>query len=376
MNGSLPGRMVITMAEESAWNRTLLSLPQPHLLQTSEWADLKAGVGWTNLQRTWNVDDRVAAAASILKRTFRLGGVGPQISILYIPRGPLLDWANGELTEYVISDLEKLCVKEKAIFIKLDAEIPLGTGVPGTGLYIEDPIGRQVSDLLSRRGWRISSEQIQFKNTMLLDLSGSEEEWLARMKQKTRYNLRLAQKNGVTVRPAGLDELETLYQMYAETSVRDGFVIRGRDYYLDIWRRFITAGKAHPLVAMVEGHIIAGLVLFNFGKRAWYLHGMSTQHHREKMPNYLLQWEAMRLAKALGCESYDLWGAPDEFDTGDRMFGVYRFKEGLGAKVSLTPGAWDYVCNQSLYYAYMKVLPRVLGWMRQKRTSETQQEVS
>lgn len=363
------------MPEESAWNRTILRLPNPHLLQTSEWAALKSEVGWKNIQQSWEEDSRAAAAASILKRTFRLGGVGPEISILYVPRGPLLDWSREDLVEKVMASLEQLCSKEKAIFIKLDAEIPLGTGVPGEKSFSECPTGRRVSDLLIRRGWRISPEQIQFRNTMMLDLDGDEDAWLARMKQKTRYNVRLAAKNGVSVRRATADELALLYQMYAETSVRDGFVIRGQEYYLDVWTRFMDAGKAHPLVAEVDGQIVAGLVLFTFGSRAWYLHGMSTQHHREKMPNYLLQWEAMRLSKSLGCETYDLWGAPDEFAPEDRMFGVFRFKEGLGAQVVRTPGAWDYVCNKPLYFAYMKVLPRVLGWMRRKRVSQIRQEV-
>lgn len=363
------------MTEESAWNRMLLRLPNPHLLQTSEWAELKAEVGWKSIQRTWEEDSHVVAAASILKRTFRLGSVGPQAGVLYVPRGPLLDWSNQSLVEKVITDLEKFCTQERAIFIKLDAEIPLGTGIPETDSFTEDPTGTNICQLLSRRGWSISPEQIQFKNTMLIDLSAGEDELLGNMKQKTRYNVRLAQKNGVNVRQAGTDELEVLYQMYAETSVRDGFVIRGRDYYLDVWTRFMAAKKAYPLVAEVEGQIIAGLVLFTFGSRAWYLHGMSTQNHREKMPNYLLQWEAMRLAKSLGCSSYDLWGAPDEFNEQDRMFGVFRFKEGLGARVARTPGAWDYVSNKPLYFAYMRVLPRVLGWMRRKRTAQTRQEV-
>jgi lipid II:glycine glycyltransferase (peptidoglycan interpeptide bridge formation enzyme) len=368
--------MAEAMIEESDWNRTLLQLPQAHLLQTSEWAALKARVGWENIQRTWKSENKVVAAASVLKRTLRLGGIGPEIAILYVPRGPLVDWNDQPLVEQVIGDLEKLCKAEKAIFLKLDAEIPLGTGIPGREGVVENRAGKTVVDWMSERGWQISPEQVQFKNTMLLDLSGSEETWLTRMKQKTRYNVRLAQKNGVYVRQAGKDELETLYQMYAETSVRDGFVIRERDYYLDVWTRFMQAGKAHPLVAEVDGETIAGLVLFNFGKRAWYLHGMSTQKHREKMPNYLLQWEAMRLAKSLGCESYDLWGAPDEFTAEDRMFGVYRFKEGLGAEVMRTPGALDYANNRALYFAYMRVLPQVLGLMRRRRTYQTRQEVT
>ena len=145
-------------------------------------------------------------------------------------------------------------------------------------------------------GWRFSEEQIQFRNTVTLDLEGDEEDWLARMKQKARYNLRLAQRKGVCVR-GGRQDFHLLYRMYAETAVRDGFVIRAESYYLGVWNTFIQRGMCVPLLAEVEGEAVAGLVLFAFARKAWYLHGMSRESHREKMPNYLLQWEAMRSGK-------------------------------------------------------------------------------
>jgi len=322
------------MTEESVWNQTILQLPSPHLLQTSEWAELKGEGGWRSIQRTWKDESgRVIAAASILKRSFRLFRVGTEASILYVPRGPLLDWADSDLCERVLNDLEQLARSERSIFIKLDAEIPLGTGIPGTDSFSNDPTGLNVVSRLRNHGWKTSPEQVQFKNTMILDLESDEETWLKRMKQKTRYNLRFAQKAGVQVRAARSDELTALYQMYAETSVRDGFVIRSEAYYLGAWQAFIAAGKAFPLIAEVEGQLVAGLILFVFGKRAWYLYGMSTQLHRDKMPNYLLQWEAMRKARELGCDAYDLWGAPDEFSAKDRMFGVFRFKRVLARRL-------------------------------------------
>jgi len=196
------------------------------------------------------------------------------------------------------------------------------------------------------------------------------------MKQKTRYNLRLSQRNGASVRVANDNELELLYNMYAQTAQRDGFIIREEEYYLRVWKRFIEAGKAEALIAEVEGNPVAGLVLFFFGKRAWYLYGMSSPSHREKMPNYLLQWEAMRSAKAHGCGIYDLWGAPDVFDQNDPMFGVFRFKEGLGATVVRTAGAWDYPVKPIFYFLYQKVLPRLLDLTRWLRRGKLQREVS
>jgi lipid II:glycine glycyltransferase (peptidoglycan interpeptide bridge formation enzyme) len=146
---------------------------------------------------------------------------------------------------------------------------------------------------LQQGGWRFSPEQIQFRNTVLIDLSPELENLLANMKQKTRYNVRLAGRKGVSVRVGGLGDLDDLYRMYAETSARDGFVIRDAPYYRAVWSTFLEARMAEPLIAEVDGQMVAALIIFRFANKAWYLYGMSRAKHRRKMPNHLLQWEAM-----------------------------------------------------------------------------------
>ena len=130
------------------------------------------------------------------------------------------------------------------------------------------------------------------------------------------------------------------------------------------------------LIAEVDGEAIAGVVLMYFAGRSWYLYGMSREKHREKMPNYQLQWEAMRFLKAQGCTMYDLWGAPDVFDESDSMWGVFRFKEGLGGKVIRTPGAWDYSAVKWLYRLYTGLIPYILNIMRARGKAKTKRELS
>jgi lipid II:glycine glycyltransferase (peptidoglycan interpeptide bridge formation enzyme) len=240
-------------------------------------------------------------------------------------------------------------------------------GVLGDSEAYENALGGAVLNELGSKGWRFSDEQIQFRNTVLVDLTAPEEELLARMKQKTRYNVRYAARKGVEVRAGSQDDLELLYRMYAETSARDGFIIRGEDYYQCVWRTFLENDMLTPLIAEVDGDPVGGLMLFRFGGRAWYLHGMSRAAHRKKMPNYLLQWEAMRIAKNLGCTIYDLWGAPNVFDESDPMWGVFRFKRGLGGTVMRTIGAYDLPVNPLVYGMYTQVLPRILSVMRKQR---------
>jgi peptidoglycan pentaglycine glycine transferase (the first glycine) len=361
---------MVTAAE---WDTAIARLPGANILQTWSWGRIKAEYGWEPLPQLWQ---DTPAAAMLLRRPLRLGGFAARLSVLYVPRGPLLDWSDPARRAFVLDSLEALARRNGAIFLKIDPPVVLGTGIPGTAEAVEDPTGAAVTQELLRRGWRFSAEQIQFRNTAVLDLSADEETWLARMKQKARYNLRLAQRKGVTVRRGTPADLDMLYQMYAETSVRDGFVIRPAAYYRAVWGRFMEQGLAQPLIAEVDGEAVAGLVYFVFAGQAWYQYGMSREVHRDKMPNYLLQWEAMRAAKAAGARRYDLWGAPDEFNETDPLWGVFRFKEGLGAQVVRTLGAWDFPARPALYTLYTRLLPRLLDFMRSRGKEQTRREVS
>jgi len=359
------------------WNELISCLPGTHILQTWEWGQFKGLYGWQPVRLTWRVaDGESVAAAQVLMRTVRPGRIGPALRVAYIPRGPMMDWNDAELRSRVLGDLESFAREQKVIFIKMDAEIILGKGVPGQANAVQCENSEIITNNLRQRGWLYSSEQIQFRNTVWLDLSGGEEDWLARMRQKTRYNIRLSFRKGVCVRLGTIDDLGLLYRMYARTSVRDGFVIRPEDYYCQVWGTFLQAGMADILIAEVGREPVAGLILFSFAGRAWYLYGMSREEHREKMPNYLLQWEAMKCAKARGCHTYDLWGAPDDFTPLDELWGVYRFKEGFGGQVIRTAGAWDYPVRKLVYPLYTQFLPKALTIMRRRGVERTRREIS
>lgn len=365
----------ITSADQ--WNNLIHDLPGAHALQTWEWSLVKAEVGWKAHPLLWrDGDGAVCAGAMCLQRTVSLGGFALKMSVMYIPRGPMLDWANTNLVQRVLDDLQDFAKSKGAIFLKIDPDLPLGFGLPGSSDDQPNPSGLAVESDLARRGWVFSDDQIQFRNTIMVDLHPSEEDMLMRMKSKTRYNIRLAARKGVTVRAGGIEDIDLLYRMYAYTSVRDDFLIREKAYYDLVWRTFFSNGLAEPLIAEVEGQPVGAVVTFTFGGRAWYIYGMSLDEHREKMFTYLLQWEAMLRSKAAGCTAYDLWGAPDTFSEDDSMWGVYRFKDGLGGQVVRTLGAWDYPVRPWLYKLYSQVLPRILDVMRRRGKSETKRGLS
>ncbi len=371
------------------WNRLMAGLPGAHVLQSWEWGHLKSLYGWERLYCTWveqggeavlkqslsESGESVVGAALVLSRSISAAGIRLPLRIMYAPKGPVIaDWANVQLRKRILDDLVRIARQNGAILIKIDPDVRLGAGVPDSGGASDDPTGLAVKNELQDSGWVFSAEQVQFRNTVVVDLKPSDEELLARMKQKTRYNVRLAARKGVVVRRGTPTDLEMLYQMYVETSVRDGFVIRDKQYYLDVWRIYMTAGIAEPIIADVEGSPVAAVIIFRFAGQAWYLYGMSRQEHREKMPNHLLQWEAMRRAKAAGCSSYDLWGAPDVFEAGDPLWGVYRFKEGFGGNIIRHIGAWDKPLKPVFYRVYTQILPRMLDRMRQRGLARLKQE--
>ena len=338
--------------DTQTWDGALLNLPANHVLQSWSWGEFKAAYGWMATRLLFTEEGRVRAAAQVLRR--RMPHL--PLAVMYVPKGPAMDYADLPLLETVLAHLEAVARRRRAIFIKIDPDVCLG----------DNDDSHPVVAILRRRGWRHSAEQIQFPNTVLVDLVPDEETILAAMKSKTRYNIRLAVRRGVTVRLGTVDDLPLFYQLYSETSQRDGFLIRPYAYYQDAWGRFLEAGRAQLFLAEHEGDTLAGLILFIFGQTAWYMYGASSDQKRELMPNHLLQWEAMRWARAQGCTVYDMWGAPDVLDESDPLWGVYRFKAGFGGQFTRRIGAYDYPTWGSLYWAYTLLMPRYLDFLRRR----------
>lgn len=342
----------------SAWNALAAALPGAHILQSAEWGAFKQrSTGWTPETL------RIAPGAAALALTRHIG----PLSVTYLPRGPLLDYRDATQVEAMLTRLEAIARARRVIWLKIDPDVPIGYGLPGSADDRADPAGEALRTTLNRRGWRFSESQVQYRNTLVIDLTQGEDAILRGMSQSTRYKVRYGSKHGVTCRAGTRADLPLLYRLYAETGARDGFLTRPFSYYEDEWGALIDAGLAHPLIAEYEGQPLAHVILFRFGPTCWYFYGASGNEHRNLMPTYLLQWEAMRWARSVGCTRYDFWGAPDEFTEADPMWGVYRWKEGFGGTVTRTIGAWDYVPSPALYAAYTRLIPAILSGLKRLR---------
>jgi lipid II:glycine glycyltransferase (peptidoglycan interpeptide bridge formation enzyme) len=326
------------------WDAFLSQHPDAHLLQTSAWSELKAAFGWEGTRilhpSSWSI------GAQLLFRRLPMG-----LTFAYIPRGPVDSGSEETLDaaytrEAFWQEVDDACRKRNCVFLKVEPDL------------WEDSTAGQAGD--PPTGFRASSHTIQPPRTLVVDLSGSEEDILSRMKQKTRYNIRLGIKKGVIVRPCA--DLEIFHQLIQATSRRDQFGVHSRAYYQRTYELFYPRGECEFLLAELNGLPLAALMVFSRGSRAWYYYGASADKHRDYMPTYLLQWEAMRWARAQGCTTYDLWGVPNAGEESlesnftlrsDGLWGVYRFKRGFGGELRRSAGPWDRVYQPFLYQMYL-----------------------
>ena len=320
----------------SEWNQWLAKYPNAHFLQQGEWGALKADFGWQPVRLVSG-----SAGAQMLFRPLPLG-----FSFGYIPKGPVgKDWAALWL------EIDAVCRARRAVFLKVE---------PDTW---DDQFDQQAQ--FRESGFRTSAHNLQPPRTAVLDITGEEDEILARMKQKTRYNIRLAGRKDVTISPSG--DLDTFSALMEVTGERDEFGVHSLAYYRRVYELFHPLGMCDLFVARYQDQPLAGIMVFARGDRAWYLYGASNNLERNRMPAYLVQWEAIRWAQERGCTSYDLWGVPDvvpdtleaEFmQRADGLWGVYRFKRGFGGQIRRAAGAWDKVYNRAAYLAYQLVIAR------------------
>ncbi len=316
------------------WDAFVEQHPYGHFLQTSLWGDLKSAHSWQSARATLvHPGTELVGGATVLFRQlpYRLG------KIAYVPRGPIVNWDDRELAVAAVQSTSILARSNGAIGMVLE---------PG---LLDTPSDQRT--LIEAKLFPIDLS-VQPRRTIWINLDVEEEvDILATMKQKTRYNIGLAKRKGVTVREGGVDDLPMFYNLMQTTSERNEFAIHSLEYYQTFMKTFAEGSNrvASLLIAEYESRPLAAMIAVAYSRRGTYLYGASGNEGRDLMPTYLLQWEAMRWARARGCVTYDLWGIPDEDeatleanfkDRNDGLWGVYRFKRGFGGQIVRHIGAW------------------------------------
>jgi lipid II:glycine glycyltransferase (peptidoglycan interpeptide bridge formation enzyme) len=270
--------------------------------------------------------------------------LGFGVSLAYVPWGPDLPQdfpADPKIRNAALEELAEALkgfLPRDTVFIRFDppwySEGP-GTPPPELG----SPFVRAAAD-------------IQAPDTVLVDLEGTWDAVLGRMKNKWRYNSRLAQKRGVVIRRPDEKGLDIFYSLLKETARRDRISIHQKEYYKTLFshcREYqeklnnpANVPAVHLYTADHEGDTLAAIVVLFRGKEGIYLYGASSNNKRNLMAPYALQVRAMEDAKKMGCVEYDLFGIPPHEDPSHPMAGLYRFKTGFGGRIVHRPGSWDY----------------------------------
>jgi lipid II:glycine glycyltransferase (peptidoglycan interpeptide bridge formation enzyme) len=317
---------LLTCDDPAAWDAFVSRASDASLLQSWAWGGLKSRHGWKAVTRYfWSESDRPLGAISVLRRALPGG-----LSVHYAPRGPIL---NGGLNEWPAfwQALRDRLGKEGGTVLKLDPEWSL----PSEAAVLE------------RTGGRLSRLPIQNQATMLVDINGGDAAF-ARLKESTRRNIRLGERNGVTVEASeATAAIDTFYTLLQETGEREHFVVRPRAYYHDLLTLFRERGQVAVYLARHEGRALSGAVMLFYGRKLIYLFGGSSTAGREVKPTYLMHWRAIEEAQRRGCTEYDMWGVPLNPNPEHAGHGYYTFKARFNGTVVRFVGLYDLPVNRA-----------------------------
>lgn len=290
--------------------------PKGHFLQSPEWAKLKSE--WKNeVVLSEDKDGNIKGAMSILIRKL------PYInsSIMYSPRGPVCDIHDKETFQELVDGAKELAKKYNAFIFRVDPDIPDND--------------EEFKKIAQEVGFKLKedvkdfNEVIQPRYVFRLNVKDkTEEELLKSFHEKTRYNIRLAGRKGVTIRDGNREDLKDFYRIMQETGNRDNFLIRPLEYFE---KMYDCMGKDYLRVIMADynGKPISGAIAIYYGNKVWYLYGASSNENRNVMPNYLVQWEMIKWALEKKCDVYDFRGVSGHVDEHHPQYGIYKFKKGF-----------------------------------------------
>jgi lipid II:glycine glycyltransferase (peptidoglycan interpeptide bridge formation enzyme) len=329
---------LITQSEKQLWNDFVMDSPRGHIYQSYEWGEVMSHSGWQPLRLVVEEAENIKACVSILKKKIP----ATPWSIFYSPRGPIINYQEPETFRCLMEGINRIASANSAVFLQI---------VPHA--LSQD---NEVSKALNKQNFKKIEKQGLLRLTEALrvyriDLSNSEDEILAKMKRKTRYSVRLAQRKGVEVKQGkNFADLEVFYNMLKATSKRKKFAVRNFSYFKSIWEQMSPNGIAKLFFSTYKEELLSTAIIFKFGKLCWYMYGASKDKHRDVMASYALQWHIMKWAKKNGCKWYDLRGVPSfNPPKTHESFGIYLFKRGFGGVPHTFAGDFYYIFKRNMY---------------------------
>ena len=345
-------RIVTDEKDIEAYKEFLEKHERCNFQQSPEWAKVKSN--WKNeIVLAEGENGKIIGAVSILIRKIPVFG-----NIMYSSRGPICDIHDKSTMEQLTAGIKELGKKYKAIVYKAEPDI----------LSSDEEFRKIITTL----GYKIKDdaknfrEEVQPRYVFRLDIKDkTEEEIFAGFHSKTRYNVRLATKKGVTVKEGTKEDLKEFHKIMVETGARDGFIIRPLSYFEKMYDE-LAPKHMKLLMAYHEDKPISGVIPIFYGNKTWYLYGASSNEHRNLMPNYLLQWEMIKMAIARKDDVYDFRGVSGVVDENHPQYGLYRFKKGFGATFTEFIGE-VYLPFKPLKYKLYKFSEKAFRTLRQMK---------
>ena len=313
------------------------SHPKGNFVQSYLWGKQKPMWQWDAIA-VRGEDGAIRGSLAVMTR--KVPGIGR--TLMYGCRGPVCDLDDRETFSQLLDGAKALAKKYKSYVIKIDPDVPSSNTA--------------FSSMLQSFGFRAKEggknfEAIQPRYVFRLNVEGkTEEELLANFHQKWRYNIRLAERKGVTVRVCGKEMVPAFSDLMLTTGVRDGFVTRKPEYFAAM---LDNLGEHARLYMAFDPNDtpIAGTLAIHYGDKVWYLYGASSNEHRNLMPNYLLQWRMIQWAVETNCRIYDFRGVSGDVSEDNPLYGLFRFKQGFGGDFTEFVGEMDLVLSPVIYWA-------------------------
>lgn len=327
---------IITEKTLSEYEAFVQSHPKGNFAQSFLWGKQKPMWRWQAVA-VRGTDGKIKGTLALMTRPVPVIGR----TLMYGCRGPVCDLDDRETLAELIEGAKALAKENRAYVIKIDPDVPSSN--------------THFAGLLHELGFRGKEggknfEAIQPRYVFRLNVEGkTEDELLAGFHQKWRYNIRLAERKGVTVRVCGKEMVPAFSELMLTTGVRDGFVTRKPEYFAAM---LDNLGEHCRLYMAFDpaGTPIAGTLAIHYGDKVWYLYGASSNEHRNLMPNYLLQWRMIQWAVETGCRVYDFRGVSGDVSEDNPLYGLYRFKQGFGGEFTEFIGELDLVLSPVVYW--------------------------
>jgi lipid II:glycine glycyltransferase (peptidoglycan interpeptide bridge formation enzyme) len=329
-------------------------LPTDILFQTAYWAQVKARLGWQ--PHAYDLDPCADAQGDLL---ILVKPINADMAIAYAPQGPEFSPVPEDYGPYLeaLSESIRAQLGKTVAFIRYDLpwESPYAAELEGhPHPVVPEARIRELRMNFSTRHWNLKKAPLDMTvaDTCVVDIGESEDALLARMKPKTRYNIRLAERKGVRAAPVTPDQLPMFYKLYCQTARRNGFFASDYRYFKALFASHAPASDSPELVFLLATHgedVLAGAIIAISGKEAFFLHGGSSALKRDHMGSHALQWEAIRQARLRQCRTYDMGAVSPGKTPGHAFYGLYRFKSGFGGRIVHRSGSWDYPLKEDAY---------------------------